>query len=250
MTLATRHVGEDTSKPAATSLLASVGLFGVGVFVLATSALHFSQPRLDPMREAVSYYVHGRSGWALTVGLVALAVGSAALTIDVARGLRGGRAGVACLALWSVGVFLGGVFPADPPGNWSRPPSAAGAVHGIAAMVALAVLPVAALLLSRAFRRDPRWQRSSGGPGVPGRPNRGVLRGVHGEPGTGLRPARPSRPARPDRARPAGRRRRLAVRRGDAAHSPHDGFRNGEGSTQAAGRVVAFVTHQYPEYRV
>ena len=162
MTLATRHVGDDTPKPAASSLLASVGLFGVGVFVLATIALHFSQPRLDPMREAVSYYVHGRFGWALPVGLVALAVGSAALTIDVARGLRGGRAGVACLALWSVGVFLGGVFPADPPGNWSQPPSAAGAVHGIAAMVALAVLPVAALLLSRAFRRDPRWQRSSG----------------------------------------------------------------------------------------
>jgi hypothetical protein len=161
MALATLHAGGETPKSAAAPFLAWAGLLGVGVFVVAVAVLHGLEPRLDPVREAVSYYVHGRCGWVLTAGLVALGAGSAALTIGVARGLRRGAASVACLAAWSAGVLLGGIFPADPPGNWDRPPSTAGAIHGIAAMVALAVLPVAAILVARASRRDPRWHRSS-----------------------------------------------------------------------------------------
>ena len=161
MTANTGPINDDASTPSVRSVLASISLLGVGSFVVATTLLHFVQPGLDPMREAVSYYVNGRVGWALTVGLVALGIGSAALTLGVARALTGGRAGVACLAVWSIGAFLGGVFPADPPGAWDRLPSTAGAIHGIAAIIALTVLPVAALLLAPAFRRDPRWRRLS-----------------------------------------------------------------------------------------
>jgi hypothetical protein len=44
------------------------------------------------------------------------------------------------------------MFPADPPGNWDKPPTVAGAIHGIAAIVALTAFPPAAVLISRSVR--------------------------------------------------------------------------------------------------
>jgi hypothetical protein len=118
--------------------------------------LHLLQPQLSPTDEPMSYYVHGAYGWLISVGLIALGIGSSALTLGVARRAVGVRqwCGVAFLAVWSAGALLGGMFAADPPGQWDRPPSAAGAIHGVAAIIALTALPVAAILLSRSTAVD------------------------------------------------------------------------------------------------
>jgi hypothetical protein len=63
------------------------------------------------------------------------------------------------LGAWSAGVIAGGLFAADPPGNWDRPPSLSGTIHGLAAMVAFAALPAATVFLTRSFRQDARWHR-------------------------------------------------------------------------------------------
>lgn len=144
--------------------LAGVTLGGIGCFVLTMLALHWLQPNLHPLDEAMSYYVHGASGWLLTLGLFSLGLGSLALAIALGRELGDGvnRGGVWCLAIWSLGVLLGAAFSADPPGNWSKPPSVSGSIHGLAAMIALVIFPVAALLLSRRFRLEARWVSLSG----------------------------------------------------------------------------------------
>jgi len=141
-----------------------VAVSGVAVFALAILALHFLQPALSPRDEAVSYYVHGRHGWLLTIGLIALGTGSLALTAALVRATDGSaaRAGRWLIGVWTVGVLLGGVFPADPAGNWSAPPSVAGMIHGNAAMVAFLALPIGALLLARSFRHNPEWKNRSG----------------------------------------------------------------------------------------
>src|SRR5262249_18638447 len=72
---------------------------------------------------------------------------------------RSMRAGRYFLGIWSVCVLLGGIFPADPPGHWDQPPSTSGMIHGRVAMPAFVALPIAAWLLSRSFRNDPRWHR-------------------------------------------------------------------------------------------
>ena len=133
---------------------------GLAIFTLTTLALHVLQPALSPRNEAVSYYVHGNYGWLLTIGLIALGTASLVLTAALrsATGGPGARAGRWLLGIWSVGVLLGGVFPADPAGNWNGPPSAAGMIHGSAAMVAFLALPAGALFLARGFRRDSRWK--------------------------------------------------------------------------------------------
>jgi hypothetical protein len=152
------------SSSTAIRWLALLGLGGSVVFVAAVVALHGLQPQLSPMNDAVSYYVHGAYGWLTTVGLIALGIGSLALTFAVAgwaRG-RGGNIGVAALAVWGVGGLAAGIFSADPPGNWDQPPSLSGAVHGLAAMIAIASFPLAAVLLTRNLSRDHRWQRFRG----------------------------------------------------------------------------------------
>jgi hypothetical protein len=140
-----------------------VALAGVGSFILATVLLHWLQPELDPLNEAVSYYVHGAYGWLLTAGLLGLGIGSMVLTIGTGRAVDGPgtKTGLWLLAIWSVGVLVGGIFPADPPGNWDKPPSIPGLIHGNAALVAFLALPIAGVVLARSFRTDARWQRSA-----------------------------------------------------------------------------------------
>jgi hypothetical protein len=140
--------------------LACAALTGTACFVIAILLLHFAQPELSPLDEAVSYYVHGAHGWLMTVGLVAIGAGSMALAVGLSQVFEGrqARVGIALLAVWSIGTILGGVFAADPPGNWERPPSLSGAIHGVSAMVALAAFPVAAILISRQFPHVPALQ--------------------------------------------------------------------------------------------
>ena len=138
-------------------------LTGLAIFVVAVVALHVVQPALSPNNDAVSYYVHGNHGWLLTIGLIALGIASLALTVVLgsATSGSGARPGRWFLGIWSVGVLLGGVFPADPAGNWNAPASLPGMIHGNAAMVAFLALPVAALFLARSFRHDPAWKESA-----------------------------------------------------------------------------------------
>lgn len=144
-------------RSTATRWLAVLGLIGVAVFAAAILALHAVQPELSPLEEAVSYYVHGRYGWLLTLGLLPLGLGSLALAIALSVQKARSRIGLILLGAWSMGVIVGGIFAADPPGAWDQPPSASGTIHGIAAMIAFAALPAASVILTRSLRQDARW---------------------------------------------------------------------------------------------
>jgi hypothetical protein len=157
-----RQTGSDPAPGGRVGIgpLAHAALAGVGGFVVAMLALHWLQPGLGVRDEAISYAVHGTYGWLVTVGLLALGLGSLALTVGIARSgpRRGTAAGRWCLAVWTAGVLLGAIFPVDPPGNWSKPPSPAGQIHGMVSLVAFVALPLAGLLLAPGLRRDRRWR--------------------------------------------------------------------------------------------
>ncbi|MFB7512770.1 DUF998 domain-containing protein [Streptomyces sp. NPDC056144] len=125
---------------------ASLALLGAGA--LAMVAVEALNPRYDLVSETLSRYVHGTAGWLLPAALLAVAAASALLVIRLAGTHR--RAGRMALGVWTVGIFVAGLFPADPPGHWHRP-STSELVHGNAAFLAFAALPTAAVLLRKAL---------------------------------------------------------------------------------------------------
>jgi hypothetical membrane protein len=124
--------------------------FVVGVVLVATAdALN---PQWSWVEEMASHFVNGRAGWLITLALVVFGTVSAVVTAVVARTPGHSRTGAWLMAGWSLGVLLAAVFPADPPGQWDRPPSTPGLVHGIAGMLAFVLLPSAAVLVTRRVR--------------------------------------------------------------------------------------------------
>jgi hypothetical protein len=115
-------------------------------------------PDWSPVEMMVSHYVHARAGWLITVALLSLAVASAVLLRLAATRTTGGRLGLGLLGVWAAAALLGGLFPADPYGQWDQPPTPSGLVHGTAALIAFLVLPAAAVVLTRTWLRDPRWR--------------------------------------------------------------------------------------------
>lgn len=146
-----------------TRWLAYASLGGSGCFTICVLALHWLQPGFNPLDHAMSDYVHGAQGWLVTVGLFALGLGSLALSAGLGRllNVRSARAGKVCLTVWGVCGLVGGTFPDDLPGHWNQPPSLSGSLHSSAALVGIAVLPIAALLLAWSVRRNPCWHRSA-----------------------------------------------------------------------------------------
>jgi len=123
-----------------TATAAIIGFTAAAAAIGLADALN---PQWDWVADLASYYVHGRGGWLVTAGLAVIGAGSLGLAVLIPP-VRGRWA----LVGWSLAVLVGAVFPADPPGHWDRPPTPAGAVHGIAGLTAFVLLPVAAGLLA------------------------------------------------------------------------------------------------------
>ncbi|MFD5620947.1 DUF998 domain-containing protein [Streptomyces yangpuensis] len=135
-----------TNTASTAGVRAPLALIGIGA--LAMVALEALNPEYDPVGETISRYVHGTAGWLLPAALLAAGAASAVLTVRLGAGAR--RAGRAALAVWTLGILVAALFPADPPGQWGRP-SPSELVHGNAAFLAFATLPTAAVLLRRAL---------------------------------------------------------------------------------------------------
>jgi Protein of unknown function (DUF998) len=123
------------------------------LFTAIVLFMHIAQPELSALDMAVSYYMNGRLGWVLGLGLVALGIGSLGLATAL-RGLLAGRratVGLWLLLVWAVACTVGGIFPPDPPGHWDEPATAPGTIHGVAGILAFLALSPATWLLSRSI---------------------------------------------------------------------------------------------------
>lgn len=140
----------------------SLALGGIAAIVVAVGmigALHLTGPSadLDPMRRTISQYALLETGHVFNVAVVVLALGSAATLLALVRtGIVPVRSMAAlALLLWCVGLAAVVYFPKH---NWAVGPSIEGTIHRYASVVAFLSLPVAALLVGRLWRRDPRWR--------------------------------------------------------------------------------------------
>jgi hypothetical protein len=133
------------------------GLALLAISALAMLALHRARPDLDPIRTPVSFYVRGPGAWLLTVSLMASGLGVMAIAWSLVRRMQR-RLGLSLLAVGGVGLVVAALFPADLWFPWEKTLTPMGSVHAAAAMLAVAVFPVGALLITR----DERETRGRG----------------------------------------------------------------------------------------
>jgi hypothetical protein len=138
--------------------LAAVGGLGVAAAILLVGALHVvAAGQVDPVRRTISEYALGADAWMFDVGVVALAVGSVAVILALARAgvLRPLSGATVLLAVWAIGMLTVVVFEKT---NWSVGPSLGGYIHRYASLVAFLALPLGALLIARAHRATPGFR--------------------------------------------------------------------------------------------
>jgi hypothetical protein len=114
--------------------------------------LHILSPEFDPSWRMVSEYALGNYGWVLLLMFLTWALSCVALFFAVKSQARtlAGKIGLGFLLLSAVGMTMGGLF--DVNHN----------LHGLAAMIGIPSLPVAAILISASLIRSPSWAPARG----------------------------------------------------------------------------------------
>lgn len=124
----------------------AVGLTGLTLVLLA--ALHLASPEFDPSWRMVSEYALGRFPWLLSLMFLSWGLGTWALAVAVRPMLHGrsATAGLVFLVLAGLGEAMAAVFDINNDVG-----------HGIAGLLGILGLPIAAILISAALPRDATW---------------------------------------------------------------------------------------------
>lgn len=152
-----------TSAVAPVSLMsqtsARIAFAGGLVSLLLLAALHVLKPNLDPSWHVVSEYALGDYGWIMALCFLSLAIGCASLFVALLShvGTVGGRIGLAFLLAAAVGLIMAAMYPMDPITVAPKDASTSGRMHGVAGMIGIPSLVIAAVVLSYTLRTKPLW---------------------------------------------------------------------------------------------
>jgi len=118
--------------------------------LLALTVVHLLKRDLDPSRTLISRYALGPYGWLMALCFAAWAAASALLFVALAAGPSSSldRVGQILLLAASIGLTMAAGFPMDPVGTPRRQMSFSGRMHGIAFLVGVPALVLAASILS------------------------------------------------------------------------------------------------------
>jgi hypothetical protein len=138
-----------TRRPltAISSTSAGLAIAAAAATLLLLASLHVLSPEFDPSWRMVSEYAYGSYGWVLSLLFAAWAVSSWALAWALWSELpsRAGRIGLGLLIAACVGEAMAAVFDIRQP------------LHDLAGALGIGCLPIAAMLISVALGRTPRW---------------------------------------------------------------------------------------------
>jgi hypothetical protein len=111
------------------------------------AALHLLSPEFDPAWRMVSEYALGDYSWVLALMFLVWALSCIALFFAIRSQTRtiGGKIGLGFLLLSALGMIMAALF--DVNHN----------LHGLAAMIGIPSLPIAAILISVSLIRNPAW---------------------------------------------------------------------------------------------
>ncbi len=132
----------EISAPAARLAIAT----SVAVLLLL-AGLHLLSPEFDPSWRVVSEYANGQYGWVLSLMFLSWAVSSWALAFAIWSQVRttAGKIGLIFLIVAGVGEAMASVFDINHP------------LHGLASILGVPSLPIAAMLISVRLSRTQPW---------------------------------------------------------------------------------------------
>ena len=142
------------SKESATTPLATISLSAENLAIggsvaalLLLASLHLLSPEFDPSWRMVSEYANGGYSWVLSLMFAFWAVSSWALAFAIWSqvGTRGGQIGLFFLIAAGIGEAMASVFDINHP------------LHGLAGIIGIGGLPVAAMLISVSLGRTQAW---------------------------------------------------------------------------------------------
>lgn len=160
--MSTTELAADPSVPAtatpAAHRLALTGIAGALAAVVLIGALDVwtvNWPR-NPLWRTISEYALGPLRPVFDTGVALLSIGSAAVLVAliVRRLAKPWSGGTIALGLWSLGLMMVVVFPKH---DWDIGPSWNGYVHQFGSLMAFIALPIAAIRLSKPWRKDAEW---------------------------------------------------------------------------------------------
>jgi hypothetical protein len=117
------------------------------VVLLSLASLHVLSPEFDPSWRVVSEYANGQYGWVLSLMFLAWAVSSWALAFAIRSQLKttAGKLGVGFLVVAGLGQGMASVCDINHP------------LHGVAGMLGVLGLPIAAMMISVLLGRTRAW---------------------------------------------------------------------------------------------
>ncbi|GIK37322.1 MAG: hypothetical protein BroJett011_11550 [Chloroflexota bacterium] len=142
-----QEVISTTTRPAISLRVArwSIGAAAIALVLLAT--LHIISPEFDPSWRMVSEYALGNYGWVLALMFLTWALSCVTLFFVIKPYIRrvGGKIGLGFLLAAAVGMSMAAIFDARH------------GLHGLAALIGMPSLPIAAVLTSTSLVRNPAW---------------------------------------------------------------------------------------------
>jgi hypothetical protein len=140
------------------SALALAGMAGPLVLVVTDITAALTSPDYNLVRDSISSLALTRLGWLQTIGFLAIGllveIFTAGLLYSI-KGVRGFRFSIGLLVFFGFALLLIGAFRTDPIGG---PDTIEGTIHGLTAIGAFWIFPVAILVIAPSLRNDPAWK--------------------------------------------------------------------------------------------
>jgi hypothetical protein len=142
-----QKVTSTTAKPVISISAARWSFAAAAISLVLLAALHVLSPEFDPSWRMVSEYALGNYGWVLALMFLTWALSCVALFLAIKSHIPtvGGKIGLGFLLAAAVGMSMAAVFDASHD------------LHGLAAMIGMPSLPIAAMLISVSLIRNPAW---------------------------------------------------------------------------------------------
>ena len=142
-----KAIAKSTTEVSLSLPATQLAIVATAAVLVLLASLHILSPEFDPSWRMVSEYANGEYAWVLSLMFISWALGSWALAFAIRPQVRtrAGKIGLIFLIAAGIGEAMASVFDINHP------------LHGLASMIGISSLPVAAMLISVSLSRTQEW---------------------------------------------------------------------------------------------